>query len=179
MLGTRSIEEMIMTKFVTTSTAVAALALAFASSAHAQAASQTKLDCTEVTNAVPADGGYKRVGVRAPKANVNGQRVTAMAVLVSMPVAQARTDAGLEEPKIGKLFDCKGRTGFYAKVEQQPDFDATEIVLPENISKGTKIEVCSNSVGCASGVFEDFTKWVTLTPGGAPSSAAKIAGKYN
>lgn len=168
-----------MTKFVAI-LSVAALSLAFATSANAQAAApQSKLDCTQVTDAVPADGGYKRVGVRAPKANVNGQRVTSMAVLVSMPVAQARTDAGLEEPKISKLFDCKGRTGIYAKVEQQPDFDATEIVLPENIAKGTKIEVCSSSVGCASGVFEDFTKWVTLTPGGAPSTAAKIAGKYN
>lgn len=165
-----------MTKLLT------ALVVALGLSMSAAYAQQDQLKCTDVTQSVkPMDGGFKRIGIRAPKATAaNGQRVTLMGVQVKMPVANARTDASLEQPKITKVFDCEGeQIGYMTRVEQLPDHDATEIVVPETFAKGTKIMVCSKSYnGCAIGEFDSFDKWVNLTVRGV-ASTTKISGKYN
>lgn len=160
--------------------AIIIASLALVTNANAQGVQQTKLACTEISSAQPASGGYKRIGIRAPKATKDGARVTTMAVQVFLAPALARTDAGLEQPKIAKVFDCKDHIGILAKAEQLPEHDATEVVVPETIEKGTKIQVCASSTGCLVGKFEDFGKWIDVSSSGAATpSATKISGKYN
>lgn len=169
---------------------LAAALLALSSTAFAQTAQQQqKQACNDVTaQAKPADGGYKLVGIRRPKVLVNEQRVTEMALQVAVSADVVRTDAGKDDPKITKIFDCKGNrlgylTGLMVKVVQEPDHDATEIVLPENTQKGTKFQTCSAAAGCFSGVFDEFGSWVNLQPidakaKAATAAASKIVGQY-
>ena len=164
-----------MQKIIATITIATLFAIGLTASANAQA-QQSELNCTE-KQVSPSDAGYKRIGIRTPKANVNGQRVTQMALQINMPIADARTDTALDNPKINKVFDCGGKTAMLAKVVQEADFDATEVVVPETLAKGTKLQVCSKSIGCVVGTFEAFDKWVTLSPATA-TATAKITGNY-
>lgn len=180
----KKIASFVVTTIVSSFLASSAIAQTTAA-APATAPAHLQEQTCPLTTLKPADGGFKRIGIRAPKATatVNGApvRVNVMHVQIAMPLASARTDSNLDNPKMLRAYDCGDTSGFVAAAENLPDYDATEIVVPENLSKGTKIRVCTKSVGCATGEFEEFGKWVTLTvkPASATTGIApKVSGTY-
>jgi hypothetical protein len=166
------------------STTILAAALALASTVSiASAQGQKAMECVKV-DAKPADAGYQTVGIRRPKVEVEGQRITDMLLQIALPVGAARTDAASDDPKILEIADCSKNsagftTGMKVRVVNDGDWDETEIVLPETTKAGTKFQSCSAAAKtCFVGTFDAFDKGVTLQAGAATKGAATLKGGY-